>query len=122
MSLEQLCWRNSRQNSKGKIKMEFCPKCGAVLIQKRKNFGCARCNYSSKDKIKITTSEKIGEKGEIGVISGKDTETLPVVAEKCKKCGNEKAFFWTVQTRAGDEAETKFFKCTKCEHIWREYR
>ncbi|GAH37902.1 unnamed protein product, partial [marine sediment metagenome] len=44
------------------------------------------------------------------------------VGEKCKKCGNEKAFFWTVQTRSGDEAETKFFKCTKCEFTWREYR
>ena len=102
--------------------MEFCPKCGAVLIQKRKNFGCPRCNYSSKDKIKITSSEKIGEKKEIGVVYEKDTETLPIVTEKCKKCGNEKAFFWTVQTRAGDEAETKFFKCTKCGNIWREYR
>ena len=102
--------------------MEFCPKCGAVLIQKRKKYGCPRCNYSSKDKVKITTSEKIGEKEEIGVISGKDTETLPIVGEKCRKCGNLKAFFWTVQTRSGDEAETKFFKCTKCEYTWREYR
>ncbi len=102
--------------------MEFCPKCGSVLIQKRKNFGCARCGYSSKEKIKISTSEKIEKKGDIGVVTEKDTETLPIVAEKCKKCGNEKAFFWTVQTRAGDEAETKFFKCTKCSHIWREYR
>ncbi len=102
--------------------MEFCPKCGAVLIPKRKNFGCARCSYSSKDKIKITTSEKIGEIEEIGIVSEKDTETLPIVTEKCKKCKHEKAFFWTVQTRAGDEAETKFFKCTKCKNIWREYR
>jgi len=102
--------------------MEFCPKCGAVLIQKRKNYGCARCNYSSKDKVKITTSEKIGERKEIGIVSEKDTETLPIVTEKCKKCGNEKSYFWTVQTRAGDEAETKFFKCTKCGNIWREYR
>ncbi len=102
--------------------MEFCPKCGSVLIQKRKNFGCPRCDYSSKEKIKIISSEKIEKRGEIGVVTEKDTETLPIVSEKCKKCGNEKAFFWTVQTRAGDEAETKFFKCTKCSHIWREYR
>jgi len=49
-------------------------------------------------------------------------ETFPIVAEKCKVCGNDKAYFWTTQTRAGDEAETKFFKCTKCEKTWREYR
>ncbi len=101
--------------------MEFCPKCGSVLVQKRKNFGCARCGYSTKEKLKIRTSEKIDEKNEIAVIK-KDMNTLPIVAEKCKKCSNPKAYFWTIQTRAGDESETKFFKCTKCDHTWREYR
>ncbi len=102
--------------------MEFCPKCGAVLITKRKNDGCPRCNYSAKGKIKLKTSEKIDAKKEVVIISSKDMQTLPIVKETCKDCGNEKAFFWTVQTRSGDEAETKFFKCTKCEFTWREYR
>ena len=101
--------------------MEFCPKCGAVLIQKRKNYGCARCEYSTKEKFKIKTSEKIEEKNKVAVIK-KEMNTLPIVVEKCKECGNDKAYFWTIQTRAGDEAETKFFKCTKCDHTWREYR
>ena len=101
--------------------MEFCPKCGSVLIQKRKNYGCARCDYSTKEKIKLKTSEKIEEKTKVAVVK-KDMNTLPIVTEKCKKCKNEKAYFWTVQTRSGDESETKFFKCTKCEHTWREYR
>jgi DNA-directed RNA polymerase subunit M len=101
--------------------MEFCPKCGAVLIQKRKNYGCARCEYSTKDKVKIKTSEKIEEGNKVVVIK-KEMNTLPIVVERCKKCGNDKAYFWTIQTRAGDEAETKFFKCTKCDHTWREYR
>ena len=101
--------------------MEFCPRCGAVLVQKRKNDGCPRCSYSAKGRVKIKTSEKIGEKKEIAVVK-KDEELLPTIIEKCKKCGNNKAYFWTVQTRSGDEAETKFFKCTKCEHTWREYR
>ncbi len=101
--------------------MEFCPKCGAVLIEKRKNYGCARCNYSTKEKVKLKTSEKVDAKREVPVIK-KDTKTLPVVNEKCKKCGHDKAYFWTIQTRAGDEAETKFFKCLNCDHTWREYR
>lgn len=101
--------------------MEFCPKCGAVLVLKGKKYGCARCNYISKDKIKLATSEKIGEKKEVAVMK-KEIQTSPIVNEICKKCGNDKAFFWTVQTRASDEAETKFFKCTKCENTWREYR
>ena len=102
--------------------MEFCPKCGAVLIQKRKKEGCPRCNYSTKGTIKIISSEKIEEKKEIAVLSNKDMQVLPIVGEKCIKCGKDKAFFWTVQTRSGDEAETKFFKCVKCEYTWREYR
>jgi DNA-directed RNA polymerase subunit M len=102
--------------------MKFCPKCGAVLVQKGKKDACPRCKYVSKDKTKISSSEKIGEKKEIMVISNKDAQVLPIVTEKCKKCGNDKAYFWTVQTRSGDEAETKFFKCTKCENTWREYR
>ncbi len=101
--------------------IEFCPKCGAVLVQKRKNLGCARCEYTSKDKLKIKTSEKIEEKTKVAVIK-KEMNTLPVVVEKCKECDNDKAYFWTIQTRAGDEAETKFFKCTKCGNTWRQYR
>jgi DNA-directed RNA polymerase subunit M len=102
--------------------MEFCPKCGAVLIMKTKNLGCPRCSYSKKGKSNIQTSEKIDAKEEVAVYSKKDEKVLPIVAEKCKKCKSEKAYFWTVQTRAGDEAETKFFKCVRCGHTWREYR
>ena len=104
--------------------MEFCPRCGAVLIQKRKNDGCIRCNYSSKSRMKIKTSEKIDGKKEVAVIKDKDVEVYPIVdlEQPCKHCGNKKAYFWTLQTRATDEAETKFFKCTKCNSTWREYR
>jgi transcription factor S len=102
--------------------MEFCPKCGSVLIQKKNGTGCARCKYSSKSKSKIISSEKIEDKKEEIEVVRKDMETFPIIVEKCKKCGNDKAYFWTSQTRAGDEAETKFFKCTRCEHTWREYR
>ncbi len=102
--------------------MQFCPKCGAILIMKVKNYGCPRCNYSTKEKIKLISSEKTEEKKEIPVIKEKDSEIYPIVDSDCQKCGNTKAYFWTVQTRASDEAETKFFKCTKCSHIRRDYR
>ncbi len=101
--------------------MEFCPKCGSVLIEKRKNFGCARCNYTAKGKVKIEASEKMTEQQEVGVIKEKDTDVFPVINNTCPKCGHREAYFWTAQTRAGDEAETRFFKCTKCKHSWREY-
>lgn len=101
--------------------MEFCPKCGCVLVEKNKIFKCPRCNHKSKSKIKIETSEHIAKKPEIGVIRNEDTDVFPVTNENCPKCPNKEAYFWTSQTRAGDEAETKFFRCTKCKHTWREY-
>jgi len=102
--------------------MEFCPKCGSVLIAKRKNFGCVRCGYSSKGKIKIESTEKIKEKEKIGVVKEKDIDIFPVTAETCPKCGNKEAYFWSTQMRAADEAETRFFRCKKCKHTWREYK
>lgn len=101
--------------------MEFCPKCGSVLIEKRKNFGCARCSYVAKGKIKIESSEQLKEKKATAVVKEKDMDVMPVTSAVCPKCGNKEAYFWTSQTRSGDEAETRFFKCTKCKHTWREY-
>jgi len=101
--------------------MEFCPKCGCVLVEKNKSFFCARCNYKSKSKVKIEASEKIGIRPGIGVITDKDTDVFPITNASCPKCEHKEAYFWTSQTRAGDEAETRFFRCTKCKHTWREY-
>jgi DNA-directed RNA polymerase subunit M len=102
--------------------MEFCPKCGCVLVEKKKNFGCPRCSYTAKGKIKIESSEQIQLKPKIGVIKDKETDVFPVTNACCPKCNHGEAYFWTSQTRAGDEAETKFFRCTKCKNTWREYR
>jgi len=105
--------------------MEFCSKCGSIIVEKRKNYGCLRCGYSTKDKVKLKTSEKTDEKDKKKVVVVKksgEEEILPITDANCKQCGNNKALFWTVQTRSGDEAETKFFRCTKCGYTWREYR
>jgi len=102
--------------------MEFCPKCGSVLVLNEKDVRCARCRYKSKSKIKIEASESIEVAQKIGVITDKDTDVFPVINAVCKKCNNKEAYFWTSQSRAGDEAETKFFRCKKCKYTWREYR
>jgi len=102
--------------------MEFCPRCGSILVQKTKNYGCPRCSYTTKDKVKLEVTEKLGEKQKIAVIKDTDIDVLPTVEQTCKKCGHKYAHFWTSQTRSGDEAETKFFRCKKCRHTWREYK
>ena len=101
--------------------MEFCPRCGSVLIEKRKNFGCMKCSYTAKGKVKIESTEQLKEKQKTAVIKEKEGDVMPVTAANCPKCGHKEAYFWTSQTRSGDEAETRFFRCTKCKHTWREY-
>jgi len=98
--------------------MEFCPKCGSVIIIKK----CANCDYTANIAVKIETSQIIIPKKEIAVVTEGDNEVFPVINALCSKCKNQEAYFWTKQTRSADEAETKFFRCTKCKYTWREYR
>ncbi len=103
--------------------MEFCPKCGSIIMAtERGSFACAKCGYRPKGKVKIEASEKMQKTSPISVIKEKESEVNPIVDMKCPNCKNEKCYFWTLQTRASDESETKFYKCTKCEHTWRKYR
>ncbi len=73
---------------------------------------------------KVVFTEKMEKTESIALVDEKKTNTFPKVQIKCPKCKHKEAYFWTLQTRASDESETKFYKCsnTKCEHTWREYR
>jgi transcription factor S len=99
--------------------MEFCPRCGALLIMKTKKFGCPRCSYTAKGKISIKTKEEIDEQTPVAVVSEKQGEVHPITDYDCEKCGNKKAYFWIRQMRAGDEPESKFYKCIKCKNVVR---
>ncbi|MFC1801348.1 transcription factor S [Nanoarchaeota archaeon] len=100
----------------------FCPKCGSILrpIEKKKKrvLGCS-CGYVAEKGQTFEVKEKVKQKKDIEVVE--EVETKPIVTAKCSECDNNKAYFWTLQTRAADEPETQFFKCTKCGHQWREY-
>ncbi len=102
--------------------MEFCEKCGGIITLNEGKPACARCGYKPKKKIKIESAEKIAQKDSVAVINEDAGNVYPIVQIDCPKCGNKKAYFWTTQTRASDESETKFYKCVKCKHTWRVYR
>lgn len=102
--------------------MEFCQKCGGMILITDDKAACAACGYKLKKKPKIEASEKIEKVNSIVVVKENQDNTYPIVDMECPKCKNKKSYFWTLQTRSSDESETKFYKCTKCSHTWRKYR
>lgn len=80
--------------------------------------GCA-CGYTD-EKVESKISEKIEDHQKIEVVDA-DLEVLPTTEAECSECGHTVAYYWEVQTRASDEPATKFLKCEKCKHVWRDY-
>ena len=102
----------------------FCKKCGSTMMPKKENgktiVQCLKCGCKeAAGPVELKEKKKTKER-EIEVVHS-EKEIMPVIEETCPKCGNDRAYFFTQQTRAADEPETKFYKCTKCKHVWREY-
>jgi len=102
----------------------FCPKCGTILIPKTKNkkriIECS-CGHKDTDLSQLENlKEVVKQEKDIEVIEDQP-EILPETQEECPKCEHKTAYFWTIQTRASDEPETKFLRCKKCKHTWRDY-
>jgi len=104
--------------------MMFCPKCGSILKPKKdknkKVLHCT-CGFNTKDIQDTIVKETVSrEDNKIDVVP-EDEKTMPQTDVDCPKCKNPTAYYWLVQTRAGDEPETKFLRCTQCKHTWRDY-
>jgi len=103
--------------------MLFCPKCKGLLIPNKedpKKIMCSSCGYKPRQKKNLSVKEKVYIESRLEVVD-KTIETLPLTEAGCPKCSHIKAFYWTAQTRSSDEAETRFFRCQKCRHQWRQY-
>jgi DNA-directed RNA polymerase subunit M len=110
--------------------MKFCPQCGTRLKLKQikiddsvaLSMQCDRCGFTTPVEKPITRPEAEPEEDQIKVVSDDmDVKTMPTTEVECPKCRNKEAFWWMVQTRGGDEPTTQFYRCTKCQHTWREY-
>lgn len=110
-------------------RMEFCPSCGKRMVLRRTKEGsvfvCTVCNCQKSTKKSAATRTVVPKKPkETIVVIGKEDQQLktnPTANVLCPKCGNNLAYTWQVQTRAGDEGATQFFRCTKCSHTFRLY-
>ena len=105
--------------------MKFCPNCDVRLKRKSNDSSviCPKCGYSEKESDKIKGEVKKEEtKPDIGVFDEKEAkETMSTIKIDCEKCGNNEAVWWMLQTRSADEPTTQFYRCTKCNHTWRNY-
>jgi len=82
---------------------------------------CPNCKSTSKGEMKVSEKKRKEEhKIRFDVVDA-NKELLPKTKERCPECQNEEAYHWEIQTRAGDEPATRFYKCTKCKHVWRDY-
>ena len=105
--------------------MKFCPKCD---IRLKKDLGssvlsCPKCDYTEgqKDSGQNQISEEEAKSDFLVLDENEGKDTMPTIEIECEKCGNNEAVWWMLQTRSADEPTTQFYRCTKCEHTWRNY-
>jgi len=98
--------------------MQFCPTCGVRL----KKGTCQKCGHSEDESKQEPKKSPEQLQSELTILEESDgKETLPSITIDCEKCGNTEAVWWMLQTRSADEPTTQFYRCTKCNHTWRNY-
>ena len=104
--------------------VDFCDSCGTIIIGKKGDkVECPSCGKTQKTQSSVKLTEKVKKKKEQEIVdTNSAAEIHPTTEAECPQCGAKEAYYWTKQTRAGDEPETQFFKCTECAHQWRDYR
>lgn len=104
--------------------MKFCPKCKSLMLPKKHGskviMTCTSCGVTDDKAETVVLKEQSTQERKIKVIDAESEMNLPLTNEICAKCGHKKAYYWLVQTRAADESATKFLKCEKCGHTWRD--
>ncbi|MEM1982925.1 MAG: transcription factor S [Sulfolobales archaeon] len=114
--------------------VEFCPKCGAMLVPQKAGTNtkttltCIKCGFkkevTANNKYTLSQNVRHSQRNKTLVIEkSDDVAVLPKIKGMvtCPKCGSDEAYYWLLQTRRADEPPTRFYRCVKCNHVWREY-
>jgi len=109
--------------------VRFCPNDKSLLIPVKKGdrtvLRCPKCGYeeevSQEVRGRYQSKSAVENKNQLIVVADNAVNLPKVKTRGCPKCGHDEAYFWVQQTRAADEPPTRFYKCTKCGHVWREY-
>lgn len=111
--------------------MKFCPNCETRMRLKFDDnlILCPKCGFSVNGGNTINMNSSISasattvqKQNALRVMDGENNvEILPTINIDCPKCSNNSAVWWMLQTRSADEPTTQFYRCTKCNHTWRNY-
>lgn len=114
----------------GVLGVRFCSRCGSVMYPRATPEGqvlfCPRCGHSEGveagiEVYRIRREVRHAPREKTLVVGEQPAGAHVVRGVRCDKCGWEEAYFWMLQTRAADEPATRFYRCTRCGHTWREY-
>ncbi len=107
--------------------MEFCPNCETRLKKDDSNSSlvCPKCQYVKKRLVRTKKDEQQESDPALLVMDESDIKEAKglesTIKIDCEKCHGKEGASWTFQTRSADEPETKFYRCIKCNHTWRDY-
>ncbi len=112
--------------------VDFCPDCSNLLRKRKINikyFLVCKCGYQKDlpNRYREQIIKEIQKKNEtfknnLIVISSKDKILVnPKICKICPKCGYNEAVYWQEQIFSADEPMVSFFRCLKCNRVWREY-
>lgn len=86
---------------------------------------CPKCGFKAKKSASegksVTEVKPVSASNASLKVMEDDRQDLPTINIPCPHCNNNTAVWWMLQTRSADEATTQFFRCTKCNHTWRNY-
>ncbi|MFH0837420.1 MAG: transcription factor S [Candidatus Aenigmatarchaeota archaeon] len=106
--------------------VDFCKKCKSMIVPVKKgnsiSMKCRKCGTVVKKAITCLKIVEKAKKARGAILLEKDEVSLPTIDKECPKCEHMRVYWWLQQTRSADEPPTQFFRCEKCNHVWREYK
>ena len=112
------------------LSMEFCKddECGGLLVSEKVDgeavMKCRDCGtvHDVDGSYRVTETKEEDPMDRLNVNEGDNEETEhPTTEKECPACGNMECEFWMKQTRASDEPATRFYRCTDCGNVHKEY-
>ena len=116
--------------------MKFCEdeSCGGMLVSEQEDGqsvmkcrNCGKIHDMEGESLKVTEEKEEDPMDRLNVSKSDDQETVRATTNKvCPKCSedenDEKEHeWWMEQTRSSDEPPTRFYECTECGNVHKEY-